>query len=379
MVNAASFVKIPGWIANDENLSKSEMLIFSIIHGFSIRKRMNDFDEPELILGKFDGSINHLVEWSKYSRSTVIRMLKSLCEKSYIKKEVRYRNNQRFCAYYSTISRNTELVEELENSPSKTENRNPFHDDVPVVIKMTHPQCQNNMGDGATMAHNNLENNLVNNTAAEITCEKINTTDVSNSEQKGEDSESPLVLKKQKAAAAHLKTKIISLFNKNIFDSHFIPEVSKIIADSAMTEGQIEDYVQFVYDKTISKKPSSVANMFRSLMRGQDVLFDYILTHKTEKQEKKLFQKTKCPVCDNQTDNYPGICKCCGFDLADSKNKKQIAIERKIFRLPADVRKSYEAEIDDVYKTYGFVIRPDLIEKQQEKLNVINSKYGITE
>lgn len=71
-------------------LKGNELLIFSLIHGFS-----QDGDS------RFKGSIKYLNEWTGLDKTTIISLLKKLVEKKYIKKYEYEENRVKHCEYVS--------------------------------------------------------------------------------------------------------------------------------------------------------------------------------------------------------------------------------------------------------------------------------------
>ena len=83
-----TFITIQAFMVNDLQLKGNELLIYSIIYGFSMDGS-----------SWFQGSIKYLEAWSGASRSTVIRTLDSLCEKGLIKKHSREKKGVIMNAY----------------------------------------------------------------------------------------------------------------------------------------------------------------------------------------------------------------------------------------------------------------------------------------
>lgn len=90
-VRNESFVLIPGWAVCDYGLKGNELLIYSIIYGFSQEENQT-----------FRGSLRYLMDWTSLGKTAVIAILKKLVEKGLIKKIERFENNVKFCEYYAT-------------------------------------------------------------------------------------------------------------------------------------------------------------------------------------------------------------------------------------------------------------------------------------
>lgn len=82
------YLHIPGWVYNLKLASMNEMLIFSLIHGFT--------KDGE---AKFTGSAKYIAEWTLLNPTTIYSILKKLTEEGFLIKEETYVNNVKFCAY----------------------------------------------------------------------------------------------------------------------------------------------------------------------------------------------------------------------------------------------------------------------------------------
>jgi len=127
-----SFVLIPSMLRDELNLGCIDMVICSIIYGFS--------QDGECC---FNGSISYLVYWTNTSKSTVIRSLKKMVELRILKKETKIINGVTFCSY----SFNFDI---LQNEHSG--------------VNLNTPQCQFEYGGGVSVTPNNIiDNNIDNN------------------------------------------------------------------------------------------------------------------------------------------------------------------------------------------------------------------------
>lgn len=87
-----NYYVVHGWMINELGLCGNELLIYSIIYGFS------QDDESQ-----FTGSLNYLVSFINSTKPTVIKCLKTLCEKGFITKTDRIINNQNFPTYTANM------------------------------------------------------------------------------------------------------------------------------------------------------------------------------------------------------------------------------------------------------------------------------------
>ena len=104
-----NYYVISGWMINKLELSNTELMVFAIIYGFC------QHDEVE---GNYHGSLQYLADFTGTTKQTIIKVLKSLTAKKYIKKSESYQNNVKFCTYKI----NTTVVEKLTGSQKSLPN-----------------------------------------------------------------------------------------------------------------------------------------------------------------------------------------------------------------------------------------------------------------
>lgn len=90
-VKNENYIVIQGFMVNELKLKGNELIIYSIIYGFS--------QDGEQV---FNGSLQYLADWTNSTKQGVSKNLKSLVDKGYIAKEDKYVNGVKFCEYYAT-------------------------------------------------------------------------------------------------------------------------------------------------------------------------------------------------------------------------------------------------------------------------------------
>lgn len=375
-VNA--YTNIRAWMSNDKNIKKNELVIYAYIHGWSYQKREIEDGSIEVTLGCYTGSITNLIEWTKLSRSTVIRALNSLVEKGYLVKRsynLREGKNETRCIYYSAVSRIPGKVEELENTDFRE--KSPLDllcDEVNDTFILTPGVCLSDTGDSVTLELNKLNDNLVNNTAAaEADAEIHIPPHVATKNHSQSD--------KALAAAVSFENKIKNIFGSNPFDKDFVPAVSDRIEESGMDLSLVEEFVSYVDERVVEKlekKGGSHTNLFRFLCLAPDVLSDFVMSHSPEKTEPETRLTKICPVCSSEVDMYPGVCKCCGFDISYSDDKDVVSRELQIFRLDPCERAALREELDNVYYGCGLTLDPVKMKKQREMISAVYKKHSIS-
>ena len=90
-VKMENYFVIQGFMVEELKLKGNELMIYAIIYGFSQAKGNH-----------FTGSLQYLADWTRSTKQGVIKNLKSLLEKGYIKKEEYTKNGVKFVEYYAT-------------------------------------------------------------------------------------------------------------------------------------------------------------------------------------------------------------------------------------------------------------------------------------
>lgn len=90
-VKNENYIIIQGWMINELKLKGNELIVYSIIYGFS-----QDGEQS------FSGSLQYLADWTNSTKQGVTKNLKSLVDKGYIVKNEKYVNGVKFCEYYTT-------------------------------------------------------------------------------------------------------------------------------------------------------------------------------------------------------------------------------------------------------------------------------------
>ena len=90
-VNKENFIVLQGFMLSDLKLKGNELIIYACIYGFSQAENQ-----------VFSGSLQYLADWTNSTKQGVVKCLKSLIEKGYIRKTEKYINGVKFCEYYAT-------------------------------------------------------------------------------------------------------------------------------------------------------------------------------------------------------------------------------------------------------------------------------------
>ena len=87
-VKDENYIHIPGWAVTRLGLKGNELLVYSIIYGFS-----------QDGVTRFTGGLQYLADWTNSTKQSCIKCLKSLAEKGYITKYEKIVNGIKFCEY----------------------------------------------------------------------------------------------------------------------------------------------------------------------------------------------------------------------------------------------------------------------------------------
>jgi len=88
MIKNENYITIQGWMLNDLELKGNELIVYSVIHGFSQEESHS-----------FHGSAQYLADWCGSSRQSIMGCLKSLVEKGFLTKTDVVINKVKLCEY----------------------------------------------------------------------------------------------------------------------------------------------------------------------------------------------------------------------------------------------------------------------------------------
>lgn len=352
------FIAIQSWMVKRLGLKSNELIIYALIHGFCQDGH-----------SYFYGSIRYIMDSTNLSKETVLTVLQSLVRKSLIvKKDVRNyqifeqrkvaQGGQHFCLYYTAASRSGNSAGQ-ETRPAGSENlTGTGQEPVPAAGQEFRP------------------NNLLD-TKFEIPAASEKTE-----EQKTEQKKKFLPSKKQEETEAVITRELKNLFGgRLVFDSEFVPEVSRLAAQFGIGTKDIPACLKFAFDRTTERNPKSQTNLFHAMARSPAVMQDFTLMMKKEKERK---DKASCPVCGSADESLYGNCGECGFDMTKRGSADEIAVWRQVYTLPPGTRNEYQRECDEEVQrlvSHSFLERnrnPQLREQFEERLAQIRRKYGIT-
>lgn len=318
-VENESFIKIEGWMVNRFGLSGTDLVLYALIHGFSIKK-----EGPKLYPSFFWGSLDTMQKWSNSSRQTVIDSLlrlqgidpnqKRKKSTQYLKliiKETVPKGKNHLCKYY-TIESRIIIEEHIKHlSENQTVHNNCSQNSRPMQSKIQ-------TTDGLNYGLNNT-----------INTDK-NTTTV----------QEAVFLYNNKVIDA-IKTVFLG---ENPFTEDFSNELTKNLMDSNIEEVFILDFIKFVYEKTILKNPNSIINYFYRIGSQNSLICDFKLQLDKENRKKTQLKKMNiiCPVCSTKHSSEI-TCPIC--QLRNSDNQDEIAAKKAVYSLNDSQKKEIQNKL----------------------------------
>lgn len=103
-----NFICIPSFMRKEHDLKGNDMIIASIIYGFSQDRKT-----------RFTGSLQYLQEWTGLTKHAVIDVLKKLVDKKIIVKNEEYINKVKFCSYSYNFTSSEETTPVVKNDNKK--------------------------------------------------------------------------------------------------------------------------------------------------------------------------------------------------------------------------------------------------------------------
>ncbi len=347
MVDNNSYIHIEYWMTKLE-LSNPQLMIYAIIHGFSRDGNC------------YTGSQMYFRKWTGKAKSTVIEAMNDLKKKGLIVAKRVSVNGKLYNTYYSTESRKSEN-EKLINKPAdkseRSENQTGPEIGPPKSENQTSQVRKSDLL-GPKSGHNNIA--IINTYAVDSTSHYDTLED--------EFSDS--------AVTARISSKIIDKFHSlDTFDKQLIPEIEKAILDSRMPDSLIECYLDFAYEKTLSKNPSSITGLFRKIAAAPDVVQDFLLKQpKTKKLEMII-----CPVCKKETVKGREYCDNCAFSQSDFENERKVILAIATNKLSEEKRFALSEELYQLFQTFNLKDYQNPVKRneQERRTASIYAKYGI--
>lgn len=376
MIKDDNFVHIAGWMINELNLKGNDLLIYSIIHGFSQDGKSD-----------YHGGLLYLAEWTNSSKQGVIKNLKSLIEKGYIVKvEEKLANNTHLCRYFTAKSRENITV----NNSGQSDDKHPreLNDHSTKFNTVQNKSGKQSLMGYSTLFNGGIKQSLPNKNSLKefknLSSENKN-PEIKNPETETESAEQKQNLEnrqtqepeKSNPEKAERQTEISETLKKlfgntRLFTDDFIPKLSDLCLERNLPA---EEYIDWTYE-TLQKK--NVTNFtgyfFRTILSEPNISkFLFEKTQKDSKEadggQKKNAPKTKCKCCGAEHPLYSD-CPVCGLMLDERDKTEKINFRRKIYKLPADVKRAINSEIQKMHKTIS-------ISAWENEKNRIYKKYGV--
>ncbi len=325
-----SYIQIAGWMINELDLKGNELMIYALIHGFSQDGR-----------SYFRGSLQYIALWTNSTKQGVIKTIKSLIEKGLIVKELCNRTDGTSeMHYWTTKSRGiSSKVQEQTAHTAEIDTRSTEFTTIQKGSELSLPPTPTRSTEFTTPGKLSLPPRSTEfTTPGKLSLPNIldildNTTastarDINKTTEKAEEAEI-------------IKNKLKELFEGNyIFDNGFIPQILQLSKDFDLSSQQIAEYLQFVFDKAVEKKPSSLTNMFYKMAKAANLFQDFKIAIK---RPDEVF--INCPVCGAKH-NRNVDCPECGIEYVNLANPEKLVWHKRYFDLSEAQKDEYQNRVN---------------------------------
>lgn len=351
MIKNENYISISGWMVSELKLKGNELLIYAVIHGFSQDGKSD-----------FHGGLGYLAEWTNSTKQGVIKSIKSLVEKGLVVKILeKTSKSAAFCRYFTTKSRiNIEETDKERSTKFTAQNESGKQ-------SLTAESTEFNAAGKQSLPNNNLNNDLKNSSSAT----KNETENQKYGNQKSEEAEVLII------------RKITELFGGHFaFDGGFASQIAALLVEFGIQKNLFEKYLDFAFERSKSKNPASLTNMFFKVAKSRNAAQDFLLANKKTEAEKPSYTAI-CPVCGQKNVGIYSECPSCAFNMNDREDIKKVNLAKQILNLPEDAREKFTEEYNTEIQrqiSFGFksFASPALRKEFQTKIAEICSKYGIS-
>lgn len=340
MIKNENYIQISGWMVSELKLKGNELLIYAVIHGFSQDGKSD-----------FHGGLSYLAEWTNSTKQGVIKSLKSLVERKLVVKILEKTSSRTgFCRYFTTKSRFNMEESDKERSTKFT--------------------TQNGSGKQSLTARSTEFNETGKQSLPNNTLNK----DLKNSSSAPETEEAEILIKR----------KITELFGGHfVFDDDFTAKIAAVLSEFSIQKSLFEKYLDFALERSKSKNPSSLTNMFFKIAQSKNAVQDFLLKIKNTENSQSEKHTACCPVCGRENVGIYSECPSCKFNMNDREDIKKVSLAKQILNLPEDARKKFTEEYNaEIQRQFSFGLKtfasPALREEFKAKITEICSKYGIS-
>lgn len=353
MIKNENYIQISGWMVSELKLKGNELLIYAVIHGFSQDGKSD-----------FHGGLSYLAEWTNSTKQGVIKSIKSLVEKGLVVKILEKTSKSAvFIRYFTTKSRiNIEETDKERSTKFTAHNESGKQ-------SLTRRSTEFNAAGKQSLPNNTLNSDLKNSSSAEET-----ETENHNSEKQ-----------KPEEAEVLITRKITELFGGHfVFDDDFAAKISAALREFGVQKSLFEKYLDFAFERSKSKNPASLTNMFFKVAQSKNAVQDFLLANrKAEAEKQKTSYTAICPVCGHKNVGIYSECPSCAFNMNDREDIEKISLAKQIRNLPENTRKKFTEEYNaEIQRQISFGFKafasPALQKEFKTKIAEICSKYGIS-
>ena len=181
----------------------------------------------------------------------------------------------------------------------------------------------------------------------------------------------------------YLKNYVGKYFDPQCFSGNFWDDLLLFLQQSSIPANSVPDYIDFVYQKTVSKKPESLINYFYKVVCKPYFPAQFVQAQKQKSLEAasntvppSVAELRICPVCNCGYNKTITECPTCKIPRAAEQIPEQAAFYKAKYQLRPDQRAALENELSNLLQQGGFsgYQNPAELKKQTQ---AIYAKYGI--
>lgn len=239
-----NYILIPGWAVNKLNLKGNDLMVFSIIHGFS--------QDGE---SEFSGTIRYLCEGLNISRPTVMNALQALTKAGYILKRTEKVDGVEMCRYRVS----PEVLAQVTGTPVKKVYGDP--------VKEVYTSSKENLLDPSKESlHNNNTNNIKTNIYSKNK-ERLTSSSLFSTEQQKKESKTEIKTKRflEQCSSVvsefdfdnRVQDKLFDFFTMLAQQGTFFPRIT--------IQAQLEELHKFITDEQLTIISETIRSGWKSL------------------------------------------------------------------------------------------------------------------
>jgi biotin operon repressor len=344
-------------MVNRLNLSGNELMVYSIIYGFS--------QDGE---SKYEGSGQYIADSLGISRRAVSLILNSLVEKGYVKKFDYIEKGIKLCNYQAAAEylpkpqggmeknskgrKNVPYPKTTQNEPSKEENPQGGMENISIGRQIL-PRGMEKDSMGGMENISNHTSNIIN----------INIPTSSSSDPP----ESPPDEAAAVSLSPHeLKNALATVDPLLILSADFYSRAAAFMA----ANGLDRSYLPWMYEQCKKQNPRSIRGLYYTLFFDDTMPEIFKASNRPPPSPRKPPDIT-CPVCGSLHAPSDSVCPSCG--LPENASDDRILLFRQLHTFPPEKRSEYFRREQEIESSCG--LRD--YEKYKSQIKNLQSEFGL--